>query len=353
MAIAGIVALVVPAAVAQAQTFRLVDLPPPPGATYLTISDVNDSAMVVGVAGNDRFSAPFLFDGFTSSWLPVIENARSFAINNRGMVAGVRIRSGPAGDTRVFFTFDAIRGSDYSESPLPDDASTEIVRFTDGGIAILEPSTSHSYAIFESQVHDLLPTGGLRLGSEFVAAVSADQVGASAVLPQSRILDRNSRGEIVGVAANGVRTPRLGAFRVRNGASLPLDFQDVGEPRYLREAFAITDNGIIGVSGERPVGSQRIDSLLIPSGVPDPPRAPSFSVSGKTVTLTWSDSLGAHEYIVELGSASGLNDIYNASAGQWLSVTGRLPTGRYFVRLRARNGVGVSAPSGEVVIDVP
>jgi hypothetical protein len=403
-----VMALVIPVANAQAQTYTLFDVPPPPGATALTISDVNDSAMAIGVAGNDRFSAPFLFDGFSSSWLPVIENARTFVINNRGIVAGVRVRSGPGGNTLVFFTFDAIRGGDYSESALPDDAPTEIVRFTDSGIALLQSSIRRrSYAIFNSQVYDLSglglvtdvaddgtiagnapdntpfvrrldggmrlpftePAAGLRLGGEFVAAVGNPSgpdssltflsVGPDAVIKRatgfhglSRILDMNDRGEAVGVAVNGVRTLQFDAFRFRDGVVLPLDFQDLGEPRYLREAFAISDNGIIAVFANRPIGSKRIYSLLIPTGVPDRPPAPSFNVSGNLLTLSWSDSLGALEYIVEAGSASGLCDVYNASVGQLLSVTGRAPTGRYFVRLRARNAVGVSAASNEVVIDV-
>jgi hypothetical protein len=409
IAIVTVMALVIPTAGAQAQTYTLFDVPPPPGATALTISDVNGSAMAIGVAGNDRFSAPFLFDGFSSSWLPVIENARTFVINNRGIVAGVRVRSGPRGDTRLFFTFDAIRGDDYDEVALPDDASTEIVRFTDSGIALLQSSIQRrSYAIFDSQVYDLSvfglvtdiaddgtiagngpdntpfvrrldggmrfpfaePAGGLRLGGEFVAAVSGDLSGPNASLTLlsagpdevvkraagfhglSRILDMNDRGEAVGVAVNGMRTPQFDAFRFRDGVVLPLDFQDLGEPRYLREAFAISDNGIVGVLANRPVGSKRIYSLLIPTGVPDRPRAPSFNVSGNLITLSWSGSLGALEYLVEAGSASGLYDVYNAAVGQVLGLAGTIPSGRYFVRLRARNAVGVSAASNEVVIDV-
>ncbi len=232
--------------------------------------------------------------------------------------------------------------------------NTPFVRRLDGGMRL--PFTE--------------PAAGLRLGGEFVAAVSGNlsgpdssltflSLGPDAVIKRatgfhglSRILDMNDRGEAVGMAANGVRTLQFDAFRFRDGVVLPLDFQDLGEPRYLREAFAISDNGIIAVFANRPIGSKRIYSLLIPTGVPDRPPAPSFNVSGNLLTLSWSDSLGALEYIVEAGSASGLYDVYNASVGHVLNLAGTIPSGRYFVRLRARNAVGVSTASNEVVIDV-
>jgi hypothetical protein len=58
------------------------------------------------------------------------------------------------------------------------------------------------------------------------------------------------------------------------------------------------------------------------------------------------------DYIVQAGSAPGQSDFYNQSVGAQPVINGVVPPGRYYVRVRARNGSGVSVPSEEIVIDV-
>jgi hypothetical protein len=91
----------------------------------------------------------------------------------------------------------------------------------------------------------------------------------------------------------------------------------------------------------------------------DAPTAPSnlaFTVSGSTVTLTWSasGSNNATRYVLEAGSGSTLSDLARFdtdSTATTLTVT-NVPDGTYFVRVRARNADGSSAASNEVVIIV-
>jgi hypothetical protein len=45
--------------------------------------------------------------------------------------------------------------------------------------------------------------------------------------------------------------------------------------------------------------------------------------------------------------------VYYGSVGAQLGISGTVAPGRYYVRVRALNAVGVSAPSVELVIDVP
>jgi predicted phage tail protein len=75
------------------------------------------------------------------------------------------------------------------------------------------------------------------------------------------------------------------------------------------------------------------------------------------VTLQWTAPSGgdaATSYVVEAGSSSGLSDIASLNTGSTsttLVVIG-VPTGTYFVRVRAVNSSGTSAPSNEVVVVV-
>ncbi len=89
------------------------------------------------------------------------------------------------------------------------------------------------------------------------------------------------------------------------------------------------------------------------------PLAPALSaaVVGTRVDLTWSlprHSPDATRYVLEVGTAPGLNDVGTLALGpgQTLSIPG-VPPGRYVVRLRAANATGVGAASNEVVVTMP
>ena len=74
------------------------------------------------------------------------------------------------------------------------------------------------------------------------------------------------------------------------------------------------------------------------------------------MTLLWSPPVGSGapaSYIIEAGSATGLANLYNASVGAAISLTVQAPPGVFFVRIRAQNACGLSAPSNERVIPVP
>jgi subtilisin-like proprotein convertase family protein len=104
----------------------------------------------------------------------------------------------------------------------------------------------------------------------------------------------------------------------------------------------------------------RIGAGAIPpsaGGPPGPPLGLAARTSGSNLTLSWSvPALGARPttYIVEAGSGPGRSDLATFSTGNAvpsLSAPG-LGAGTYFVRVRAANSAGVSAPSNEVVFAV-
>jgi murein DD-endopeptidase MepM/ murein hydrolase activator NlpD len=80
------------------------------------------------------------------------------------------------------------------------------------------------------------------------------------------------------------------------------------------------------------------------------------SVSGSTVTLTWTAAgpEAALGYVIEAGSRAGLSDLANFDTGNAavsFTTTG-VPTGTYYVRVRLRAASGISAPSNETTLTV-
>ncbi len=86
------------------------------------------------------------------------------------------------------------------------------------------------------------------------------------------------------------------------------------------------------------------------------PSLASPSVAAGTVTLSWTlptASAAVTGYRLEAGYASGTTAVsLDLGAAASVTIPG-VPPGRYHVRIRAVNANGVSAPSNEVVIDVP
>jgi hypothetical protein len=90
--------------------------------------------------------------------------------------------------------------------------------------------------------------------------------------------------------------------------------------------------------------------------VPSEPRDFIFGVAGSYVTLAWTPPVTGSapvSYVVEVGSAPGLANLVVAPTGAVTAVGTPAPAGTYFVRVRAQNSCGASAPSEERVITVP
>ncbi len=86
------------------------------------------------------------------------------------------------------------------------------------------------------------------------------------------------------------------------------------------------------------------------------PQAPALTgtVSGTTVTLNWTPSVGgaATSYVIEAGTASGASNLFNSNVGNLFQVAATPSPGTYFVRVRGVNGFGAGAASNEVVLTV-
>lgn len=112
------------------------------------------------------------------------------------------------------------------------------------------------------------------------------------------------------------------------------------------------------VTGEEvsQVWSGEIPCLRVAFAAPPPPptiEAPIVT-AGRTVTLTWSRAPELiTQFTVEAGTGPGLANLAVLStSGTTLTVPNVAP-GTYYVRVKAANYIGDSAPSNEIVVTVP
>ena len=98
-----------------------------------------------------------------------------------------------------------------------------------------------------------------------------------------------------------------------------------------------------------------VDAFMAVSYAPLAPLLDSV-VSGCEVRLSWTlpvASPAVTGYVVEVGSAAGRSDLGTIAVGAESVLTvSSVPAGRYYVRLKARNAAGFSAPSAEIVVEV-
>ena len=89
-----------------------------------------------------------------------------------------------------------------------------------------------------------------------------------------------------------------------------------------------------------------------PCAAPSAPGGLTASASGTTVTLSWSAPAGAPtSYRVEVGTTAGTSNVSSADTGSAAtSASLTLAAAKYFIRVRAVNGCGMSSASNEVTV---
>jgi hypothetical protein len=108
----------------------------------------------------------------------------------------------------------------------------------------------------------------------------------------------------------------------------------------------------ISSTGQSPPSAEA--QFAVGCGVPSVPVNFNFAVAGQIVTLNWSPSAGgASTYVIEAGSSPSLANLLASDVGPQTSLVTAAPSGTYYVRVRARNACGLSAPSNEQTIVVP
>ncbi len=99
-------------------------------------------------------------------------------------------------------------------------------------------------------------------------------------------------------------------------------------------------------------------ATVTPVGVaaPTAPQSLTGTVSGSRANLAWRAPAGGgapQNYLIYAGTSAGGTNIANGVAvGNVLSAYGDLPKGRYYIRVRAANGVGVSPDSNQILLRI-
>ncbi|MCC6991354.1 MAG: matrixin family metalloprotease [Acidobacteria bacterium] len=115
-------------------------------------------------------------------------------------------------------------------------------------------------------------------------------------------------------------------------------------------AGALTSDDVNGVT----TIYEGIPSATAP---PDPPATFTASSVLNTVSLAWTPATtggAVQQYVVEAGTAPGVYNLGSATYPATLTATsiGGVPVGTYYLRVRARNALGTSAPSVERAVTV-
>ena len=114
------------------------------------------------------------------------------------------------------------------------------------------------------------------------------------------------------------------------------------------------------LQASNPIGrgpySPEISFEVSSSSGPLRPDGLSASWQGTVAVLSWSPPQGASggnlptSYLIEAGRASGASDLASFNVGNVTSYATDVPLGTYYVRVRGVNGLGVSSPSNEIVL---
>ena len=378
-----LLAAIVPA---FAQPYRVVDLGVVPGQTSSVPSDINNALQVVGLSGDQAF----IWDPANALRPLGVTMGRAPQLNNAGVIAGVRT------DRGGFELVALFNGVEYALPSPPGDTLTQVTELTDNNILLLRGTRTWAFA--SGQYFDLTTAFG---GDAFAIneqgmVGGANAGGAYLRLSDGRVIQPwptsfpvqliSAAGHFTGIGFYGfpdgavIETPfrvipattnhflyginRAGdvvgssfarffesPFLYRAQRAINLGAMATGCDCNLISARAINDLGYIAAVAQFADLTRRA-VVLVPIA-PATPAGFSFALSNRTVTLTWQASAGALEYIVEAGRAPGSSELFNGSVGDTTSVTVTVPPGRYFVRLRAQNATGASAPTADLIIDVP
>lgn len=400
---AGVLPLLLAAGVsaAVAQPYRVVVLPPLPGQPFAVVDDINNQLQIVGRSGDQAC----IWDAAGGVRPLGITSTTGLRINNQGVIAGTRL---VAGRQEPFLW----SGGVVSRPPVPPGDLNRIHRLTDNGIILMSASSGSWAAVGDtlynlaeltgpgidindvndagtiggaigpfgpggsylryldgrilsapSSVVEVIGSAGHFAGTFLVTSFLSDFFrgtpdgtvtaigGPSPSRFPPRVNDINRRGDFVG--HTGQFSVGLGFAGVlyRNNKLWNLTDTIVDPATQVVDAYAINDVGYVLALAR--LGGAAASSVLLVPVAPQAPTGVMFSVTGRTVTLVWTASVGALDYVLEAGGVPGASNLFNAPIGSESRLTTVAPPGRYYVRLRARNDVGTGGPSTEIVIDVP
>ena len=166
--------------------------------------------------------------------------------------------------------------------------------------------------------------------------------------------DYLSSDQVSGYRVEAGSAPGLTNLAVLDVASTPRSLVATGVPDGL---YYVRVRGLGNPIG--PPSNEILVRVGGASGCTSAPGAPTgfrFSVTGSAVALLWDLPVSGDppsSYVIEAGSGSTLSNLLTFDTGAVArTFSANAPTGRYFVRVRARNACGMGPASNEQTIDV-
>jgi hypothetical protein len=360
----------------------------------VAVDAAGNAFAVWNLSGNgEEIAQASRYSAATGTWSPVVTLA---SLGEDGENVSVAV-DGP-GNAVVTFLFDNDDDSGeiaqatewVAASSLPGPTDLHVVAVdgntvTLGWSAPVGGAAPDTYAIegglTPGEVLASIPTGSSATRFTFVAPTGTFYVRALAIAGGVRTAPSNEIHLFVNVPAVPAAPQRLNGAAL--GTTLNLDWRR-GEAGGAPQQFLLEVTGSIATALVLPGGARSFAFSGVPpgtytfslramnsAGVSEPsgsltltfptacaaPTTPSglrAVVVGGEVTLAWAAGSGyASSYWIEAGSAPGLSDLAAIDSGSAMtSFSATAPPGTYYVRARALNACGASAPSSEIVVTV-
>jgi hypothetical protein len=282
-------------------------------------------------------------------------------------------RNDPPGAPQNFSVTALGFGAQMSWSPPTSGglATSYVVEagLTPGGTVVSLPSATTSLSVpgvpsgtFYLRVRGVNAVGTGPASAEFTLVVNAD--GAATPRPPTGLVAWMSEGRLTMTWTQPSSGPVPTAYRVEAGsaagasnlATIVVNTRSFVFDPVPQGFFFLRVRSIYGANVSTPSAEVMINVGNVPAP-PSPPQSLTHTVSGSTVTFTWSaPAIGtATSYILEAGSASGLSDLAVLNTGSTATTRAvpSVPRGTYYVRLRAVNAQGASPVSNERTVVVP
>jgi IPT/TIG domain len=310
-----------------------------PGTVGVAVT--NADTKTAASAGGFTFIDPPTALSITPSFGPV-EGGTAVVISGAGFATGAAVTIGGASAASVTVsnesTITAVTGAGTAG------LVSVVITNPDTQNATLASAFSYSSGT-PPMVISVVPASGSTAGGTTVTVTGSNLLAG--VSPS-----------IGGVPATNVTLLSATTFTATTGAhAAGTTNVDVRNPDALSGSLP---NGFIYVeqspgTARQTVSSSEVSEAVDPSSpdAPGPPSRLAASTSGSTVTFAWSaPSSGGPptEYMIAAGSSAGLSDLADFSTGSTATSfsVGAVPAGTFFVRVRATNNHGTSAPSNEV-----
>lgn len=302
----------------------------PPGGVYYVSVRAYDAQRQMGPpsteAAVDLASAPGMPQDLQASVAGSVASL-TWAPPTTGFTTGYLLTVGTAPGAQNLLAEYPLGNTTTVSSPLPP--GTYYARVQAGSLVGVGPTTP--------EVMFNVAAGG---APTTPASLAATWSGSTVILTWGSSAGASAYALEVGTASGA---SDVGVFNMGAATSYATP---VPPGRFYVRVRGVNANGMSAPSNQ----------LAVQAGaesLPGAPRNLTSSGSGSTVTLRWAaPSTGGTPtaYLIEVGSASGLSNLGVFNVGGITTLTTPVPSGTYYVRIRALNGAGQGSASNQIVV---